>query len=122
LNKVPPRKLDKTPYELWKGFAPNLNYLKVCGCLAKVAYSKFKKSNIGPKTFDCAFIGYAQNSATYRFMCLNVNSICESGDVEFFEHVFPLNKTIIVKIAPSRTDLENVSTSKEHENEPRRSN
>ena len=29
LNKVPHKNLDKTPYELWKGFAPNLNYLKV---------------------------------------------------------------------------------------------
>ncbi|KAA0035366.1 ty1-copia retrotransposon protein [Cucumis melo var. makuwa] len=26
---VPHRKLDKTPYELWKGYAPNLSYLRV---------------------------------------------------------------------------------------------
>ena len=68
LNKVPHKKLDKTPYELWKGFSPNLNYLMVRGCFAKVAYSKFRKPNIGPKTFDCAFIGYAQNSVAYRFV------------------------------------------------------
>ncbi|KAL0354512.1 UNVERIFIED_CONTAM: Retrovirus-related Pol polyprotein from transposon TNT 1-94 [Sesamum radiatum] len=68
LNRVPHKKLDKTPYELWKGFAPNLSYLKVWGCLAKVAYPDFRKSNIGPKTFDCVFIGYAQNSAAYRFI------------------------------------------------------
>ena len=28
LNRVPHKKLDQTPYELWKGYAPNLNYLK----------------------------------------------------------------------------------------------
>lgn len=36
LNRVPHKKLDKTPYELWKGYPPNLKYLKVWGCLAKV--------------------------------------------------------------------------------------
>ncbi|TYK04655.1 ty1-copia retrotransposon protein [Cucumis melo var. makuwa] len=29
LNKIPHKRLDKTPYELWKGHAPNLSYLKV---------------------------------------------------------------------------------------------
>ncbi|KAA0048162.1 ty1-copia retrotransposon protein [Cucumis melo var. makuwa] len=29
LNKIPRKRLDKTPYELWKGHAPNLSYLKV---------------------------------------------------------------------------------------------
>ena len=29
LNKVSHKKLDKTPYELWKGHPPNLKYLKV---------------------------------------------------------------------------------------------
>jgi len=30
------------------------------------------------------FIGYAQNSAAYRFLCLNDNFICESRNAEFF--------------------------------------
>ena len=29
LNRVPHKKFDQTPYELRKGYAPNLNYLKV---------------------------------------------------------------------------------------------
>ena len=80
LNKVPHKKLDKTPYELWRGFAPNLNYLKVWGCLAKVGFLEFRKTNVGPKTFNCVFVGYAQSSASYRFMSLANNSICESRD------------------------------------------
>ena len=35
-NIIPYKKTDKTPYELWSGFKPNLSYLKVWGCLAKV--------------------------------------------------------------------------------------
>ena len=47
LNRVPHKKLDLTPYELWKRYAPSLNYLKVWGCLAKVTLPSHKCSNIG---------------------------------------------------------------------------
>ncbi|KAA0055836.1 ty1-copia retrotransposon protein [Cucumis melo var. makuwa] len=94
LNRIPHKRLDKTPYELWKGHAPNLSYLKVWGCLAKVPLPALKKTTVGPKTFDCIFIGYAQNSAAYRFMCLNDKTINESRDAEFFEHVFPLKQSL----------------------------
>lgn len=30
-NRIPYKKTGKTPYELWKGYAPNLKYLKVWG-------------------------------------------------------------------------------------------
>ena len=53
LNRVPHRKTQQTPYEKWKGRMPNLNYLKVWGCLAKVAVPKPKKVKVGQKTIDC---------------------------------------------------------------------
>ena len=93
LNKVPHKKLDKTPYEFWKGHAPNLKYLKVWGCLAKVGLPSFKVDGIGSRTFDAVFIGYAENSAAYRFMNLSDRSLCEYRDAVFFEHIFPLKKT-----------------------------
>ena len=67
-SRIPYKKTDKTPYELWKGYAPNISYLKVWGCLAKVLLSEPKKWKLGPKTFDAMFIGYVENSATYRFL------------------------------------------------------
>ena len=77
---------------------PNLNYLKVWGCLAKVAVPKPKKVNVGPKTTDCVFIRYAQNSNAYRFLVhkseipdIHVNTIIESRDASFFENIFPYN-------------------------------
>ena len=36
LNKIPKKKVEKTPYELWKGRKPSYKYLRVWGCLAKV--------------------------------------------------------------------------------------
>lgn len=95
LNRVPHKKLDKTPYDLWKGFAPNLKFLKVWGCLAKVGLPGFKWVNAGSKTFDTVFIGYTQNSAAYRFMSLNDYSICESRDAEYLEHIFPLKNDVL---------------------------
>jgi len=35
-NRIPHRKTGKTPYELWKGYQPNLKYLRVWRYLAKV--------------------------------------------------------------------------------------
>ena len=45
-NRIPYRKTGRTPYKLWKGHAPNLKYLKVWGCLAKVMSPDLKKRKI----------------------------------------------------------------------------
>ena len=68
LNRIPHKKTNKSPYELWKGRIPSYKYLKVWGCLAKVAVPIPKKVKIGPKTADCVFIGYAHNSSAYHFL------------------------------------------------------
>ena len=96
LNRLPHKKLDKTPYELWKGRSPSYKYLKVWGCLAKVMVPIPKRIKIGPKTIDCIFIGYAINSNAYRFLVhkydipdIHVNTIVESRNASFFENIFP---------------------------------
>ena len=68
LNKVPQKKAKKTLYELWRGRHPSYKYLRVWGCLAKVAVPPPKKVKIGPKAIDCIFISYAHKSTTYRFL------------------------------------------------------
>ena len=136
LNKVPRKKVDKTPYELWKGRKPSYKYLKVWGCLAKVMAPTPKKMKIGPKTVDCIFIGYAHNSTAYRFLVhesknpdIHKNTIIESRNASFFEHVFPCKtkedepssskrtfETIIEDCSQNSGNDENVET----EEEPRR--
>ena len=51
---------------------------------------------IGPKAVDCIFIGYIPNSTAYRFLVheskipdIHKNTIMESRNASFFEHVFP---------------------------------
>ena len=101
LNKVPRKKTSKSPHELWKGRPPSYKYLRVWGCLAKVEIPKPKKVKIGPKTIDCIFIGYAHNSAAYRFLVykseiddIHENTIIESRNARFFEHIYPLKTSI----------------------------
>ena len=62
LNKVPKKKVEKTSYELWRGQQASYKYLRVWGCLAKIAVPPPKKVKMGPKTIDFIFIGYAHNS------------------------------------------------------------
>jgi len=61
-----------------------------------------KKRKIGFKTSDCMFSGYAEHSASYRFLVLKSdviehNTIVETKNVEFFEHIFPLKVNDIVE-------------------------
>ena len=74
--------------------------MKVWGCLAKVAIPPPKKVKIGPKTVNCVFIGYTNNSAAYHFLVyksdileIHVNTIIESRNASFFEDVFPYKRT-----------------------------
>nr|KYP49849.1 Retrovirus-related Pol polyprotein from transposon TNT 1-94 [Cajanus cajan] len=71
LNRIPYKILDKNPYELWKNRKPNLKYLKVWECLAKVNIPINKKRKIGPKTLDCVFLRYSLHITTHRFLVIN---------------------------------------------------
>ena len=103
--------------ELWKGHAPNLKYLKVWGCLAKVMLHDPKKGKIGSKTSDCMFIVYASNSAAYRFLVLEsdvleCNTIIKTKNAKIFKHIFSLSK----KNSHTSTSVDDIETSyDEHE-------
>ena len=45
-NRIWHKRIGKAPYELWKCYPPNLKYLKVWGCLAKVMIPDNKKRKI----------------------------------------------------------------------------
>ena len=143
LNKIPFKKKDVTPYELWFNRKPSYKFLKVWGCLAKVVVPPPKVQKIGPKTVDCVFIGYAQHgsdcessylaehSSAYRFLVhesknpeIHKNSILESRNASFFENVFPrLDKGKATTSTPVDKIVrdEHQEQSEDEEVEPRRS-
>ena len=88
-QRVPHKKSHITPFEMWKGHKPNLGYLRVWGCLAYVRLTDPKMPKLGIRATTCPFLGYAINSAAYRFFDLENKIIFESGDAIFHEEKFP---------------------------------
>ena len=55
-NRVPSKKSNLTPYELWKNRRPNINYFKVWGCRAIVRLSIARIRKLGGRGIECIFI------------------------------------------------------------------
>ena len=83
-NRILHKGYDKTPYELLKGRRPNINYLKVWGCIAYVIDLSQRRPKCGTKGVRSIFLGYPPNSKAYRFLNQKTNSILESTSAEFF--------------------------------------
>lgn len=118
LNRVPLKKSQITPYELWKKKKPNLSYFKTWGCRAIVRLPKPKRKKLGEKGIECIFLGYALHSKAYRFLVsepndsYGVNTIIESRDAVFYENRFvPIPKEV-------NEENESISYGPESEAEP----
>jgi hypothetical protein len=99
LNRVPSKSVPKTPYELWTGRKPTLNYLHGWGCPAE---AKIFNPNIGkldPKTVSCHFIGYPEKSKGYRFYYPNgCTKFVETRHAVFLEDQMMMGSTVARKI------------------------
>ena len=69
LNRVSSKSVPKTPYELWTGKEPSLNYLRVWGCPAEAKVFNPNIENLDSKTVSCHFIGCLEKSKCYCFYC-----------------------------------------------------
>ena len=55
-----------TPYEVWKGYKPNVNHLHIFGCSAYAHIPKDERSKMDPKTKKRIFLGYDIGVKGYR--------------------------------------------------------
>ena len=100
---------------------PNLDYLRVWGCLAYYRTPDPKRSKLGARGIKSVFVGYAKNSKAYRLLDENSGVIIESRDVEFFEDKFLKDVEYPrASLVPTSTSSSPVEISTEI-NEPRRS-
>ncbi|KAJ9558495.1 hypothetical protein OSB04_013109 [Centaurea solstitialis] len=87
LNRVPSKYVPKTPYELWTGSKPKLNYLKVWGCPAEAKVYNPQIKKLDSKTISCYFVGYLERSKGYRFYApSHTTRIVETRRAEFLEN------------------------------------
>jgi hypothetical protein len=69
LNKMPTRALQKrTLFEAWFGYKPDLQHLKIFGCLRFAYVPQVKKDMLDRKVEPGVFIGYNNPSKTYRII------------------------------------------------------
>nr|GEV52139.1 hypothetical protein [Tanacetum cinerariifolium] len=83
LNMVSTKKVDKTPYEIWHGKAPNLSYLKVWGCEAYVKHDSADK--LHQRSVKCIFVGYPKETMGYYFYFPHENKVIVARYGNFFE-------------------------------------
>ena len=86
LNRAPSKSVQKTPYEVWYGKPPSLNYLKVWGCPAYVKIIKTDKLDV--RSEKGRFIGYPKESLGYYFYFPTDQRISISRNAHFLEKEF----------------------------------
>jgi hypothetical protein len=86
LNRVPSKSVPKTPYKMWTGRKPTLNYLHVWGCPTEARIFNLSIGKLDPKTVSYHFIGYPDKSKGFYFYCPDrYIKIVETRHVVFLE-------------------------------------
>ena len=75
----------KTPFEALTGKKPNVQNLKIFGCLAYSHVAKDKRQKLDVKSNKCIFLGYECNVKGYRLYDVNKKKVFVSRDVIFNE-------------------------------------
>ena len=60
LNRVPTKKVEKTPYEVWTGKRPGLSFMWIWGCDAFV--KRITSDKLGPKSDKFKFVEYPKET------------------------------------------------------------
>lgn len=78
-----------SPYEKLYGHKPNLQDLRVFGCLVYASTIKAKRGKLDPRAMKCIFIGFKEGTRGYILYNLDNRNIFLSRDVHFYERRFP---------------------------------
>ena len=77
---------NKTPYELWYGYKPNVSYLKVFGNKCYIL-KESRKGKFNVKGVEDIFLGYSYRSKAYKCLNFSTHKIIESAYVRIDEFV-----------------------------------
>jgi hypothetical protein len=104
LNRVSSKSVPRTPYELWTGRKPTLNYLHVWGCPAEVKVFNPSIGKLDPKTSKLPFYYYPEKSKGYRFYCPNgYTKFVETRHAVFLEDQMMRGSTVARKLTLRRS-------------------
>ncbi|KAK2417007.1 secreted RxLR effector protein [Trifolium repens] len=118
LNRVPSKKVDKTPYEIWSGKRPHISYMKIWGC--EVYVKRQLSTKLEPRSDKCLFVGYPKETKGYYFYNPTEGKVFVARTGVFLEREF-----ISKGISGRNVELEEIQepptigqSMEEHEREP----
>ncbi|GJW49733.1 zinc finger, CCHC-type containing protein [Tanacetum coccineum] len=120
LNSVPTKALeDITPYEAIKRRKPNLENLRVFGCIAYAKVPSQHLTKLDDRSTRMVYLGNEQGSKAYRLFDPTTQKICVSRDVKFKENETWDWKEYMsehINDEPEWTDfkIENLEVTREH--------
>ncbi|GJV34713.1 retrovirus-related pol polyprotein from transposon TNT 1-94 [Tanacetum coccineum] len=88
--------LGKTPYEIFRGRKPSLEYFKVFGSKCFILNTKDYLTKFDPKSYEGVFLRYSQNSKAYVVLNKHTMKVEESLNVTFNESPHPTKLSPLV--------------------------
>ena len=85
LNRTITSNKDVTPFELWRGCKPDVSYFRIFGSPAFTHVPDELRRKLDPKAVECIFVGYCENSKSFRMWNPATRRIIISRDVIFKE-------------------------------------
>ena len=86
LNKSPSSSVEgKTPYEVWSGKRPNIQHMRVFGCIAYAHVPDQIWKKLDDKAEKCIFIDYNNVTKGYKLYNPKMEKVIVSRDVIFDE-------------------------------------
>ena len=87
LNYVQVKKgTHSTPFELWYGYSPNVNFFKVFRSKCYIL-KEFRNGKLDAKSEEGIFLGYSTRSKGYKCLNTNANKVVESANIKFDEYI-----------------------------------
>lgn len=92
INRTPLKSINFiSPYEKLYKIEPNLDPLRIFGCLCFIATSTVGRTKFDSKSEPCVLIGYPSDQKAYKVLNLVTNKIITSSDIDFYEKHFPFH-------------------------------
>ena len=85
-----------TPYQAFVGRKPNVDHLKIFGCVCYAHVPKDERKKLDSKSVKCIFLGYGSDVKGYRLYDTEKGKILYSRDVIFNETQNEVQKEEIV--------------------------